>query len=424
MAKRIYVGVANKARKVAKAYVGVNGVARKIKKAYIGIGGVARPCFSSGFLEYYGQITPLSMPRALCAVGSVLDNTYWYKSSRAIIAGGRDAAVSRKNIDAYDISLTRTTGTLSSAITAKGDSQQGRMVYVYPVSPSTFVHTLDASLTEATIASKLNTAIYYPSIVSLFNTTQGYPQNITYVAGGYTSGGYGSESAWAIGPTGTTVDLDNIHGTMSGVNMMSAKASDEMAIFAGGTSQVATYTWAVPDAFCTAYKSTTRIDLAALSVARSQGRGASLYSKSTNASYAIIAGGYRGASSSGSWEASDYNTVDAYDASGTKVVAPSLSKACRGGASVSFLSRSGGYTDANTAGVLFVGGSANICEGFMEGLTHIIADIITPAVHDDIGDHLALLCDDSAGYILQPGGRNTQDGSPLYTDTVDVIQFY
>lgn len=424
MAKRIYVGVTDKARKVAKAYVGVNGVARKIKKAYIGIGGVARPCFSSGFLEYYGQITPLSIPRALCAVGSVLDDTYWFKSSRAIIAGGLDAAASRKNIDAYDISLTRTTGTLSSATTAKGDSQQGRMIYLYPVGQVTFVRALNAAITESALATINDAAIYYPSITSLFNTTQGYPQNAAYVAGGYTSGGYGSKSAWVIGPTGTIVALDNIHDTQSGVNMMSAKASDEMAIFAGGTSQTASYTWASPDAFCTAYKGTTKIDLAALSVARSQGMGASLYSKSTNASYAIIAGGYRGAPSSGSWEASDYNTVDAYDASGTKVVAPSLSNACRGGASVSFLSRSGGYADANTAGVLFVGGSANICEGFMEGLTHIIADIVTPAVHGNIGDHLALLCDDSTGYILQPGGRHTQDGSPIYTDTVDVIQFY
>lgn len=37
MAKGIYVGVDNKARKVKAMYVGVDGVARKVKKAYIGV---------------------------------------------------------------------------------------------------------------------------------------------------------------------------------------------------------------------------------------------------------------------------------------------------------------------------------------------------------------------------------------------------
>ena len=424
MAKRIYVGVADKARKVAKVYVGVNGVARKIKKAYIGIGGVARPCFSSGFLEYYGQITPLSMPRALGAVGSVLDDTYWFKSSRAIIAGGTDGT-ERNNIDAYDISLTRTTGTLTSATIAKGDSQQGRMIYLYPVGKVTFVRALNAAITESALATIGDDAIYYPSIISLFNTTQGYPQNVAYVAGGYTSGGWGSNLAWAIGPTGTVVALDNVYAYQSGICMMAAKASDEMAVFAGGASKV-TVTYS-PTTSCTAYNGTTKISLAALSVARSRGTGASLYSKSTNTSYAIIAGGYRGALS-GSFDASDYDTVDAYNASGTKVVAPSLSKACSHSSSVSFLSRSGGYADVDTAGVLFVGGSSNICEGFMEGLTHIIVDFTIPAVHYSDSTSWcslsALLCDYSVGYILQAGGRYKQDGNTTYTDAVDVIQFY
>lgn len=48
MAKGMYIGVGNVARKVKKAYVGIGGVARKVKKMYIGIGGTARLCFSSG----------------------------------------------------------------------------------------------------------------------------------------------------------------------------------------------------------------------------------------------------------------------------------------------------------------------------------------------------------------------------------------
>lgn len=47
MAKGIYVGVDNKARKATKAYIGIDGKARKIKKGYIGVGGVAKLFYSS-----------------------------------------------------------------------------------------------------------------------------------------------------------------------------------------------------------------------------------------------------------------------------------------------------------------------------------------------------------------------------------------
>lgn len=42
MAKGMYIGVNDKARKVKSAYVGVNGVARKAKLGYVGVNGVAR----------------------------------------------------------------------------------------------------------------------------------------------------------------------------------------------------------------------------------------------------------------------------------------------------------------------------------------------------------------------------------------------
>lgn len=46
MAKTIYTGVANVARKVTQPYVGVGGVARKVKNGYVGVNGVARQFFS------------------------------------------------------------------------------------------------------------------------------------------------------------------------------------------------------------------------------------------------------------------------------------------------------------------------------------------------------------------------------------------
>lgn len=49
MAKSIYVGVGDKARKVKKLYVGVNNVARKVKKVYVGdANGKARLCYING----------------------------------------------------------------------------------------------------------------------------------------------------------------------------------------------------------------------------------------------------------------------------------------------------------------------------------------------------------------------------------------
>lgn len=49
MAKTIYIGVANKARKVKRLYIGINGKARKVKKGYIGIGGKAKLFYRSGY---------------------------------------------------------------------------------------------------------------------------------------------------------------------------------------------------------------------------------------------------------------------------------------------------------------------------------------------------------------------------------------
>lgn len=46
MAKAVYEGIGDKARKVKKMYVGVDGKARKVKKGYIGVNGVARLFFS------------------------------------------------------------------------------------------------------------------------------------------------------------------------------------------------------------------------------------------------------------------------------------------------------------------------------------------------------------------------------------------
>ncbi len=48
MAKAMYIGISNVARKVNQPYIGVAGVARKAVKGYVGVGNVARQFYSGG----------------------------------------------------------------------------------------------------------------------------------------------------------------------------------------------------------------------------------------------------------------------------------------------------------------------------------------------------------------------------------------
>ena len=48
MAKNIYIGVDNVARKVKQPYIGINNIARKVKSGFIGVDNVARQFYKSG----------------------------------------------------------------------------------------------------------------------------------------------------------------------------------------------------------------------------------------------------------------------------------------------------------------------------------------------------------------------------------------
>ena len=104
MAKKSYIGIDGKARKIKKWYFGVDNKARKVKKGYIGVGGVARPFMSGGELEYYGTITPLSVARSNLAGATV--------GNYALFAGGSDSNTGEAlAVDAYDSSLVKTNPT-------------------------------------------------------------------------------------------------------------------------------------------------------------------------------------------------------------------------------------------------------------------------------------------------------------------------
>lgn len=103
MAKGIYIGASDLARKMKKGYIGIDGVARKIKKVYIGVNGVARLCWNGGKLaQYQGTAPLLSTSRSKLAATTV--------GGYALFGGGYEYS-SKNNVDAYNSSLMRTTPT-------------------------------------------------------------------------------------------------------------------------------------------------------------------------------------------------------------------------------------------------------------------------------------------------------------------------
>lgn len=111
MAKGVYIGVGNKARKVKAMYIGVGGKARKIVKGYIGVGGKARPFWSGGEdlnkkVEYYGTITPLANARFIHT--SITIGNY------ALFGGGLDSNGALAVVDAYNSNLVRSSPTALS----------------------------------------------------------------------------------------------------------------------------------------------------------------------------------------------------------------------------------------------------------------------------------------------------------------------
>ena len=68
MAKGIYIGVSNKARKVTDIYFGVSNKARRVTKAYVGVGGVARLFYSASSGPVYISSSSLTNERQSGAV--------------------------------------------------------------------------------------------------------------------------------------------------------------------------------------------------------------------------------------------------------------------------------------------------------------------------------------------------------------------
>lgn len=195
MAKKGYIGINNVARKIKKSYIGIDNIARKIKKAYIGIGGVARPCLGAGEVEYYGQITPLSVNRDEVVAQTI--------GGYALFAGGY--------YNAYD------------------DYQEENWAY-----PQASVDTYNTSLTRGS-APALNTATY-----GMTTTIVG---DYSLFLGGYTQNG-DNEHGYVYNRI-ETYNSSLTHGQPGGTDCyyVTCATTGNYAVFVGGTSDPQGYAY-------------------------------------------------------------------------------------------------------------------------------------------------------------------------------------
>lgn len=93
MAKKAYVGVSNKARRVKKIYIGISGKARKVRKGYIGIANKARLFFTHGTLKYHADYVNCTTANLRIAAASN-DNYAYISDGEAVNSFDKDLVCS------------------------------------------------------------------------------------------------------------------------------------------------------------------------------------------------------------------------------------------------------------------------------------------------------------------------------------------
>ena len=366
MAKKAYIGIDNKARKVKKMYIGVGGVARKIKKAYIGVGGVARPCFGGGELEYYGQITNLYNKRQSCAATQI--------GKYALFAGGSAKAVTQTtsavgSVYAYNESLTRTSTTaLSTSRGSLAATTVGNMALFlggYNGSSVSAADCYSETLTKENFVSAKYARHNHAA------TTVG---NYALFAGGYSSSARDAVNSVESVDSSGTQKLERALNTIR--YCLAATTVGDYALFGGGID-------ADPDATVDAYNTgLTKTIPTGLSEARYY------LAATTVGDYALFGGGMG--------KSKYYATVDAYDKSLTRTTPAPLSAARQRLDAATI----GGYAVFGCG--LIGGGEKNVVDVYDESLTLTqTTPFSVPRYH-----YSAVTVGD---YILFGGGQNNED---------------
>lgn len=304
MAKRIYVGVGNTARRVKKAYVGINGIARRIKKAYIGVGGVARPCFSTE-LEYWGET-----PQPLI---SGADNLAAAKVGDYAVFGGGTNTVNNTSlylsaVTAYNKALVRS---LPDELSVARTRLAAASVGGYAIFAGGMYRSQNGKQKNSSVAEAYDTSLTRKIIDSLDRTTYDLigTQNTNYAMFIMGDERY-STSYDAYDASLTHVVFKTVVPTVYDCIADAAAAGVGNYVLFGGGYRVS-QNKVIGDMFSVNLSLTTQ-NATALSESRRGLEGAG------NKKYAIFAGGRD--------KVSDLRTVDAYNESLTRTSATELSE--------------------------------------------------------------------------------------------------
>lgn len=274
-------------------------LARIIARAYVGVGGVARRFWSRGEITYRGRAADISQPRGGMASAST--------ARHALFGGGASNGTSglKNTVDAYDTSYTRYA---PEGLSVARSRLRGASVGQYALfgggenENATCYATMDAYDGDLT-----------KTAVTALTFAAGFPSAETVGGHAIYLGGYNGTTYYTTANAyDTTLTRSVISSASTGHANFPAARSKSHAVFAGGRNSFSTYTNVV-DAYD---GSLTRSTAQAMSVSGREW-GASV----SNGKSALFGGGYINSPSS----PLRTDTVDAYDDSLTRTVAPTLS---------------------------------------------------------------------------------------------------
>lgn len=336
MAKGIYVGVDNIARKVKKLYFGVDGVARKVTKGYIGVDGVARPFFSGEKkLVYYGTTTGLSEARVEISTATVGNYALFAGGLTSTSSSGITTQTPKSNVDTYDINLVKGTATnLYASVYRLASASMGNYALFGGGGMSTT--TKNSYITGKLRAYDANLVTSTPSDLSvarrdLSATAVG---NYALFGGGFYDAEYRAEVQ------SYNSNLVRGNATALSVGRMNLKATTvgNYALFAGGNTGSGSR---VVDSYDINLVKGTPTDL---------GASMTYHTATTIGEYALFAGGATYTTTS----STKLNRVVAYNANLVRSLATTLSVARRQLASTSignYALFGGGYGSSSVANV-------------------------------------------------------------------------
>lgn len=322
MAKNVYVGVDGTSRLVKEIYIGIDGKAKKIRKGYIGVNGIARLFIFPDIvgIKYYGRIEPISVARVSIEKASI--------GNYAIFAGGYTGSnprVGNSAVDAYDNLLTHIIASpLSSPVYGVSGASIGNYALFAggytPYGLSSSVDSYDNSLTRMTQAP-LSKAKYY--------MISGSIGNYAVFAGGQDTNLTTQNAVETYNESLTKNTATALSTLRSGLGSAASASVGNYLLIPGGSSSIDVY-----DINLTRTSSS-------LSMMKSSVIGASI------SNYALFASGV----DPNNPGMTEYRSVDAYNSSLTRFIAPELDKGRVGCRSASI---------DNYA--LFVGGTVSTAE--------------------------------------------------------------